>query len=148
MNDEPHVGFVDAHAESIGSHNHAYFARLPCILPLMFLLRQESGMIGGGLNAVGAEEVGNLAGAAAGAHVDNRRARHVAEHFEYLALLVVGVAHDVGDVVAGEAAAEYCRLLHVEPSGYVVDDVGGGRCRQGEHGHFGKHLPERRYAQV
>ncbi len=47
MDDEAHVGLVDAHSEGVGGHHHAHIAALPLLLSLVAHAVVEAGVVVG-----------------------------------------------------------------------------------------------------
>ena len=45
MNDQSHIGLVDAHPKGVGGHHHAGASRLPCLLARIFVGSRESGVV-------------------------------------------------------------------------------------------------------
>ena len=133
VGDEPHVGFVDAHAEGVGGDHHARPARDPLLLPQRAFGMPHAPMVGRGRYALPAQHVGDLLGAFARTDVDDARAGDVAYQAQQLPVLVVGVADAVRKVGTCEAAPQDMRFG--EPQ--VAHDVFGhefrGRGRERQH---------------
>ena len=142
------VGLVDAHAEGVGRHHHAYLVLLPRLLALVLVGGVEAGMVEGGADAGSVEQVRYLLGTAAAAHVDDGRSFHIIQYMQQLVALVGGRADDVGQVAALERHAEDALLGKGQPLLNVVDDGGRGRRRQCQHGHVGQVVADVGYREV
>ncbi len=73
MHDEPHVGFVDAHAERIGRHHDAHLTAEPILLPRRTLGMTQTAVVGRRRNTGITQRRGQLLGALARPHVDDTR---------------------------------------------------------------------------
>ena len=132
VDDQTHIGLVDAHAKGVGSHYHPPFVVLPLLLVAVLDGGVESGMEVVGTDAGVGEHLGYLLGALAAAHIDDGTALHGSEDMQQLVVFVGGVAHDVAQVLALKAHAEH--VVFFEPQ--LVLDVyhhlgrGGGSERE------------------
>ena len=77
MNDEPDIGFVDAHAESVGGDNHPQFAVDETLLGKLLGLGLQSGMEMGSGQVFADEVVRDVFAMPPGRAVDDRAARPV-----------------------------------------------------------------------
>ena len=145
---EPHVGFVDAHAESVRGDHHADLAREPLLLPQRPFGVPQSAVVGRGRDAFLPQEFGGLLGALAGAHVDDARAGNVVHQPQQLAVLVVGAADAVRKVGASETAAQDVRLGEFEVAHDVLGHQFRGRGGERQHGDSGELFAQFGDAQV
>ena len=129
-----HVGLVDAHAKGVGGHHHSRLALVPALLAELLVDAGEACVVVERGDAGGLEEAGVLARGLAIACVDDGGARHTAQDMHQFAALVLGVAHDVGQVAPLETHAYHIGLAELEAALYVLHDLGRGRGREGEHG--------------
>ena len=107
-------------------------------------------MVVDGLDAVFAQQAGIVGGAAPAARVDDGRAFHAAENVQEFGLLVVGAAHHVAQVRAGEAHAEHAAALRVETElrADVFHHARRGRGCERQYGHTGQYGADGRYLEV
>ena len=138
MDHEPHVRFVDAHAEGVGGHHHARLAREPLLLPQRPLGVSQSAVVGGGRRALLTQEVGDLLGALPRADEDDARAGDVADQPQQLSVLVVGAADAVREVGARETAAQNVRFGEFQVAHDVVGHCFRGRGGERQHGDAGE----------
>ena len=111
---EAHIGFVDAHAEGISGHHHAYFVLLPPSLALILDGTVESCVVEGGRDACLREQFGIFLRASSAACIDDGRTLDTLKDMNQLFALVGCVAHHVGKVLPLETHAEdveVCILL-------------------------------------
>ena len=73
VNDQPDVGFVDAHSEGVGGYHDAHGIVLPVALAAVLVGMVQSGVIEGGRESGFRQVLGNLTGMAATADIDNGR---------------------------------------------------------------------------
>ena len=71
VDDQTDVGFVDTHSESVGGYHDAYGIVLPVALSAVLVGMVQSGMIEGGRESGFRQVLGNLAGVATTADIDN-----------------------------------------------------------------------------
>ena len=71
MDDEPHVGFVDAHAESDGRHHHRSIGLQELLKPLGADMAVQARMVGERRDAGIAQRLGQLVHAIARAGIDH-----------------------------------------------------------------------------
>ena len=155
VNDQPDVGFVDAHSEGVGGHHHACAAVVPLALPLVPDDVFQSGVVGKGADAGGHQVVGNFPGALAASHIDDGAAAYGVEDVRHLRELVGGVPHDVCQVVAPEAHAEHVLAVELQPLLNVGNNPRRGRGRKRQDGHTagvflvgGNDCPDAGYVEV
>ena len=106
MDNQPYIGFVDAHTEGVGGHHHADPAFLPSLLPFIFHTRVETGVIERGGDTSLREQFGIFLRTLTAAGIDDGGAWHAAEDMDELFALVVRLPHDVDEVLALEAHTE------------------------------------------
>ena len=136
MDDEPHVGLVDAHAEGVGGHDDLEPAFHKRLLGPASLVGQQAGVIDAGA-ALGlpGHRLGDLFGPFAGRGVDDSRPGRLPEELQqHVGLLALGPrALDlVEEVRPREAGDEGPRLAEVELLNDVAADLVGGGGRQGD----------------
>ena len=88
VDNDAHVRFVYAHAESIGCHHDTAFAGLPAVLADVFGGIVQSGMVEIGCDVLVVQQFGNFLGAAAVAHIDDGASGHTAQDVQQLSRLV------------------------------------------------------------
>ena len=146
VHDEAHVALVDAHAERDGGDDDQDLVAREGVLDAPPLVRRQAGVIGGGVDAVGAELVGDFFRALARQAVDDARlalvdGEELQQLVQRLALLDDGVA-DVGPVEAGDVDGG---VGEPEPDAHVVARLGvggGGAGHDGDAGEQAAQLPE------
>ena len=82
-------GFVDTHPKSDGGHDHLHVLVEELVLPVGAQLAVQPGVIGDGLDAVGAEHVGQLFGGLAVQRIDDPALSLFVEGYSGLMLLIV-----------------------------------------------------------
>ena len=148
VDDEAHVGLVDAHAEGVGRDHHPHAARDPLLLSLRPLGMAQPAVVGRGRDALLPQQIGDLLRRLARAHVDDARARDVVHEAQQLAVLVVRMADAVREVGPREAAAQDVRFGEFQVVHDVLGDPRGGRGREGQHRDAGQALAQLGDAQV
>ena len=89
VDNDAHVRFVYAHAESIGCHHDTAFAGLPAVLADVFGGIVQSGMVEIGCDVLVVQQFGNFLCAAAVACVYNSTAGHAAQYMQQFGSLVL-----------------------------------------------------------
>ena len=131
------IGLVNAHAEGVGGNDDALLVLLPLFLPLVAGRVFEPGVIEGGGDAVLFEEHSQFLALPPASCIDDGTARGELENVDELSRLVIGVAHDIGQIAAVEAHAVHILLLKQQPLLYVINHLwrsGGG---EGQHWRLG-----------
>ena len=108
----------------------------------------QSAVVGGGRDALVAQQVGQLFGALARADVDDAAAFDPPQQPEQLPVLVLGAADAVGEVGTCEAAAQDVGLGEVEVAHDVLGHERRGRGGERQHRHAGKLAAQLGDAQV
>ena len=134
VDDGADVGLVDAHAECVCGDDDTRLAVLPGALAQVLVERGEACVVVLGADALLVEPSRRVVGVLPRAGVDDGRAGYGFEDAQERSLLVVCVAHDVGEVRPGETHADGVLPAEAEALLYVVDDGGGGGGCQGQHG--------------
>ena len=142
VNDETHIGLVDAHAESDGGNDDIHFFHQEFVLVLGTHFVVQSRMVGKGFDSVELQQLGQLLHAFAGEAVDDAAFAFVlSDEFHYLTVELDRFrgfgAYLVVEVRPVERGDEEVGVLHAQ----VLDDVllhlgGGGGCK-GEDGNMG-----------
>ena len=131
MDDEAHVGLVDAHAESIGSRNNLHLDFHPQVLSRVACLTVQTSVIERRRDAHRIEPVGDDLRAFAVAHIHDGAAfchgfQLPAQHTVFVGLM----EHIVGHVLALETTLEYVFLFETKAQLNVVHYF--GRCCGGQ----------------
>ena len=129
MDNEAHVGLVDAHSEGYGGHDDVDLFHEEIVLSLRARVAVEAGMIGSGLDVVGLEHRRQFLHLLARQAVDDAAlARVLADEAYDLLVNVLGLLpHLVVEVGTVERALELTRVLDAEAALYVgAHLVGGG----------------------
>ena len=153
VDDQAHIGFVNAHTEGVGGHHNARFAALPgCRAQVLVNIFEARVIIKGG-DALLVEVVARLAGSLAVAGIDDGAARHGAEDVKQFGKLVGSLAHHITEVGSRETHLIHLESLHrLAPCGRfsrhngarfgpsqmgtnIAHHLGRGRSRQRQHGH-------------
>ncbi len=148
MDDEPHVGLVDTHAEGVGGHHYTHLARSPLLLPYRALLARQTSVIETRADALGRKLRAKLLDAVARPHIDYGRAGDARQHAHELTELVLGAPDHIRQVGTGETAAHDARLAERERIHYIGRDGLRRRCRERQHGHARQQPPDLGYAAV
>ena len=77
MDDKPHVGLVDAHAEGVGGSDHFQVAVDEPLLNVLLGVRRQTGMKMTGAEVLGVQKLGYLLGSVAAGAVDDSASRLV-----------------------------------------------------------------------
>ena len=134
MDDEAHIGLVDAHAEGVGGRDDLHPALHPEVLALVTRLGIQTGMIEGGADAHRVEPVGDDLGALAVANIYDGTAFFHGLQLTPQNAIFVGLAdHIIGHILAFETALEDILLLEAETHLYVIDHLGSSRGGQSQH---------------
>ena len=133
MDHEPHVRFVDAHAEGVGTHHYPCPSGFPVLLAEGPDLRGNACMVERGGNAGGAEHPGGFFCPLPVAYIHDARPGDTAAHGKKLPVLVLALPDDIGEVGPLESGFEEILLPESEPVHDVVRDGGRRRGREGDH---------------
>ncbi|CFE02616.1 Uncharacterised protein [Bordetella pertussis] len=147
---ETHVGLVDAHAEGDGGHHDDAILAQEARLVGGAHRRAQTGMVGQGVDAIGAQEVGGFLDAGARQAVHHARFAFVlaADEIQQLAphfVLLDDAVADIGTVEAGHEMAGFVQ-------GQALRDLAargrGGGGRQRDARHLGPALVQHRQPEV
>ncbi|HWV99107.1 MAG TPA: hypothetical protein VNZ64_05375 [Candidatus Acidoferrum sp.] len=134
MNDEPHVGFVDAHAEGDRRADHPLLVTQEQLLMLRAFGGGQASVVGPGLNAVRAQALGEALGRFARLAINDAALPWARpDEIEHLLVgLVLGkhAIRQVRPVKAGDVAARLPQSKHGDD--VLAHALGGGR-RQCHH---------------
>ena len=122
MQDEPHVGLVDPHAECIRRDHDAGPARRPGLLTLFPFLRGESPVISLHAHAVGLEAARPPLNASAGGGIDDSGPLHGLHHVLHLRPLVVGAKDGPHKIRPIEPADDFLGVLQVQQLHHIAPD--------------------------
>lgn len=114
VDNDAHVRFVYAHAESIGCYHDTALAGLPAVLADVFGGIVQSGMVEIGCDVLVVQQFGNFLGAAAVAYVYNGTAGHAAQYMQQFGSLVLCFANNISEVVPLETHAEYILVTEMQ----------------------------------
>ena len=103
VQNEAHIGLVDAHAERVGCHHDAYLVAPPTLLSLVLLYAVQSRMIVGGLLSQLVQLLRKRLAVAAAACVDDARPRDGVQGMEYAVEDAVLASDDIRQVLPLEA---------------------------------------------
>lgn len=149
VDDAAHVGFVDPHAEGIGGYDDAQLALDPGVLPAVFFLRLQAGVVAGRGDAAALQIQRYLLGHAPAADVHDARARHPVQDVQQLLVFRLRLANHVGEVIPPEALFEDEALLFkLEVFLDVFHHFRRRRGGNGDDGHVRVQLPQLGDAQV
>ena len=119
MDDQPHVGLVDSHAEGVRRHHHAHSSLRPVNLAKVLLGIRQTCMVVAGRDTVVDEESCELDRLLTCTGIDDGTARHSLQHVKHLAESVFGLAHHIDEVLAFEAHREDIFRTKTESRLYV-----------------------------
>ena len=152
MDDETYIGLIDTHAEGVSGHHHAYLVLLPGLLTLVFHCGIQSGMIEGGGDSCLGKHIGEFLRASAATGIDDGRSLKTTEDVDELLALVIGMAHNVSEVLSLEAHAEDVEpripVFHRKLFTYILHHGGSGSGGEGEDGRIRNNLPDFRNLQI
>ena len=137
MDDQTHVGLVDAHAKGVGGHHDAEVVIVPVALPLVFGGMLQPRMVVGGTDALLFEQLADFLRIAARPHIDDGTAWNRLQDVYQLCVFVAGTAHDVCQVLPLKAHLEHVLLNEPQPFLDVVHHLGRSRGGEGQHGDVG-----------
>ena len=153
--DRAHVGLVDAHPERVGGDHDVGLAAHERVLRAGAGIRGHAGVVGGRLQALGAEQLGDLLGALAGSAIDDRgavlfelEARDERSSFAGDGSVTVEREDVEAEVRAVEARSHSFGLPEAEPGDDLLRDLGRRGRRAGHRGRVAELLDDRGQAQV
>ena len=138
MNHQAHVGLVNSHAESIGTHHYTNLVLLPSLLFFRPFLSRQSCVIKVCRNAILLQKHSIFACFLTVAHIKYARPRHFVEYRKQFANLVLGVYHIVNQVFALETFLEDIVDRKFQSVLNVVNHFGSCCCSKCKHWHIGQ----------
>ena len=135
VDDESHVGLVDAHAECVGCHHHAAAVLGPVGLSKVALGSRESCMIVLSRDAVRLQQLRQLCGQSPTARIDDGTSLwHAFQDVNHLVRLVLRRANHIDEVLALETHGDGILLLEPQLVLNVIYHLwrgSGGECQDG-----------------
>ena len=151
MNDETHIGLVNAHTKRICRHHHTNTTFRPVYLPIVLFCIRQTCVIVAGCDAILFQESGNLHRLLTCTGIDNRTTiRHSLQHVQHLSHPVLCFAHHINQILTLETHREGILLTKTKPLLYVVHHLGCGCGSQRHDGHiiYRQQLPNLRNLQI
>ncbi len=145
---QPHVGLIDAHAESIGAYHHALQVHLPLFLLAAAAVMAQARMVKICRYIVVVEPQAQLLGRLSAVYIHDGAAGHLLQYLQQLAFFVSCFSHGQRQLRPQKTPLEGVGALQVQLLNDVFLHPWRSRSGKGYAGRIGQELLKRRYFQV
>ena len=148
MNDRPHIGFVDAHTEGVGSHHHARLIVFPRLHFLILIGVHKARMEEIGRDARFVEHFAYLSGFLSVTNIHDAASGYGLENMQEHVGFAFARPHHIAEVGADKRLPKDVFFFEKQLLLNIVHHFGGGCSGEGKHGRIGKKLTDGRNPEV
>ena len=151
MDDEAHIGLVDAHTKCVSRHHHTYTVLRPVYLAIIFLRIGQPCVIVTGGDPVLFQKPSHINGLLTSSSIDDGTAvGHSLQDMEQLPSPVLRLSYHIDKILAFETHRKDILLSEMEPFLNVINDFRRGCGSECQHRHIirREQLPNLCYLQI